>query len=118
VKAKKNPKTSFKEIFDKPELAPQPPSRPRMVNFYSSRCYATRIKARFDAKWAVLSKQRNPPAVITVQNLVIKEAWDQETDAFKAEMQSTMENEHKAAMAAYETAISGEVPTSPEEFQM
>jgi hypothetical protein len=89
-----------------------------MVNYYSSRCYAERIKPRFDARWAVASKQARPPAAITLRNAVIKEAWAAESEAFKAEMEAAMLNEHKAALAAYETAISGEVPKTPEEFQM
>jgi hypothetical protein len=118
TKTKKSKKVTFKEIFDKEELAPPRPVRPRVTHFYSARCYNERIKPRFDSRWVAVSKLANPPAPITVQNQVTKEAWDAESDPFKNEILAALENEHKAAVEAYEIAVSGEEPKTPEDFQM
>ncbi|KAJ7847177.1 hypothetical protein B0H13DRAFT_1447067, partial [Mycena leptocephala] len=58
------------------------------------------------------------PAPITVQNQVTKEAWDAESEPFKNEILASLENEHKAAIEAYEIAVSGEEPKTPEDFQI
>jgi hypothetical protein len=117
-KGKKAKIPTFKEIFDHGELGPVRPARPRIVNFYLNRCYEERIKARFEAKWALVKDRPMAPASITVQNEVIREAWRAETPAFKAEIVEALEKEHQANLDAYEVAMSGDPPTTPEGFQM
>jgi hypothetical protein len=118
VKTKKSQVTTFKKMFDKAELDPPAPTRPRAPHFYSTRYYAERIKPRFNAKWAAVLKLAQPPAKITVQNQVIKEAWEAESDEFRAEVMAALDSEHKVALEAYATAVTGEIPTTPEGFQM
>jgi hypothetical protein len=115
---KKQATTSFKELFDRPEMGPPRPVRPRILNFYSTRFYKTRIKARYDARWAEVSKLPAPPAAISVQNAIIKEAWNAETPQFKAEVEAEWTKEYEAELEAYETVVSGETPKTPEEYQM
>ncbi|KAJ7156209.1 hypothetical protein C8R46DRAFT_1294775 [Mycena filopes] len=110
--------TNFKALFNMEELEPAAPVAQRITNFYSRKCYTERIKPRFDARWAVVSKRVPPPHAIVVQNAVIKEAWEAESAAFQAEMRIAMDAEHAAAMKAYETVISGEAPKTPEEYQL
>ncbi|KAJ6449248.1 hypothetical protein C8R47DRAFT_1084781 [Mycena vitilis] len=117
-KSSKKATASFKEVFNMPELGPPRPIRQRVVHFYSRRFYAERIKHRFKAKWAAVSRLDKPPAIITVQNAAIKDAWNSEPEAFKEEVRLSLENEHKAARQAYEIAASGDEPKTPEEFQI
>ncbi|KAJ7129819.1 hypothetical protein C8R43DRAFT_1134082 [Mycena crocata] len=109
---------TFKRLFGATQLEVPEPSRARVTHFYSRRYYNERIKSRFMARWAALSKSRSPPAPITVQNAVIKEAWEGETEPFKAEVKAALEAEYAAAKAAYDIAVSGETPKTPEEYQI
>lgn len=118
INKKSGKNNSFKQLFDKPELEPPAPTRPRVIHFYSRRYYEARIKSRFEARWAAASKLSKPPAQITVHNVVTREAWAAETEPFKLEVEAALEAEHKAAREAYDTAISGEAPTTPEEYQV
>ncbi|KAF8133493.1 hypothetical protein K438DRAFT_1787635 [Mycena galopus ATCC 62051] len=122
VKAKKNNTSSFKTLFDKEELAPPRPQRPRVVNFYSSRYYDDRVKSRFEARWAALSRTParpgKPLASVAVRTLVTKECWEAESGPFKAEVQEALEKEYQTALDAYEIAVSGEAPTTPEALQI
>ncbi|KAJ6590097.1 hypothetical protein DFH09DRAFT_1307546 [Mycena vulgaris] len=115
---RKNGRPTFKKLFDKPHLDPPAPVRARTLHFYSRRYYAERIKTRFDARWAAVSKLAKHQAAITVHNAVIKEAWAGESAPFQAEVMAALEAEHKAAMEAHATAVSGEAPTKPEEYQI
>ncbi|KAJ7088020.1 hypothetical protein B0H15DRAFT_801079 [Mycena belliarum] len=117
-KKKSGKNVSFKTLFDKPELDPPAPTRARAQHFYSRRYYEERIKPRFEARWAVVSKQPNPPAAIVVQNRVTREAWAAESPAFKAEVKAAMETEFQAAMKAHEVVVSGEAPQTPQEHQI
>ncbi|KAJ7863655.1 hypothetical protein B0H14DRAFT_2574824 [Mycena olivaceomarginata] len=95
VEKKKN-KTSFKALFNKPELETRPrPVKPRIFHFYSRRFYQERVKPRVTARWAALSRLENPPKEITMRNAVTKECWASESDAFKAEVEAALESEHK-----------------------
>ncbi|KAJ7456315.1 hypothetical protein B0H11DRAFT_2244232 [Mycena galericulata] len=113
---KKTKTLGFKELFNKPALNPPAPVKPRVLHFYSRRFYGERIKDRVTARWAAVSRLPNPPQPITVRNKVTKEAWLAETAAFKKETEDAMENEHKAALAAYTQAVSGETPNTPEGY--
>ncbi|KAJ7038477.1 hypothetical protein C8F04DRAFT_1256082 [Mycena alexandri] len=97
---------------------PPAPTRARITDFYSRRCYAERIKPRFEARWAVVSKQDPTLAAVVVRNAVTKEAWEAESVPFKEEMRAALEAEHAAALAAYETVVKGDAPATPEEYQL
>jgi hypothetical protein len=118
VKTKNSQVTMFKKMFDKVELDPPAPTRPCAPHFYSTHYYAKQIKPRFNAKWAAVLKLAQPPPKITVQNQVIKEAWEVESDEFKAEVMAALDSEHKVALEAHTTAVTGEIPTTPKGFQM
>jgi hypothetical protein len=111
-------KVSFKTLFDKPELEPPAPVKPRILHFYSRRYYQTHVKERVTARWTAMSQLPDPPKEITVRNAVTKECWLAEPEAFRAEVEAALENEHKTALEAYTTATSGEAPTTPEEYNM
>ncbi|KAJ7780553.1 hypothetical protein DFH07DRAFT_765086 [Mycena maculata] len=124
TKRRKKAKLSgFRQLFDNPELDPPKPVLPRILHYYSHKYYKDRIKARFDERWASVSKVppqpgKKPVAAITVHNTVIKEAWLAETEPFKAEVLAAMKAEHDIAVNAYSTAVSGEAPSTPGEYQI
>ncbi|KAK7050136.1 hypothetical protein R3P38DRAFT_3173198 [Favolaschia claudopus] len=109
---------SFKRLFDKKELEPPPPVKARILNYYSHHFYAERIKPRVVSRLAALSRMDNPPAVIKVRNQVTKEAWLAETPEFRAEVMQALEKEHEASKQAYETAMSGDTPSTPAEYNV
>jgi hypothetical protein len=111
-------KVSFKTLFDKPELEPPAPVKPCILHFYSHRYYQTHVKERVTARWTAMSQLPDPPKEITVRNAVTKECWLAEPEAFRAEVEAALENEHKTALEAYTTATSGEAPMTPEEYNM
>ncbi|KAJ7475543.1 hypothetical protein B0H11DRAFT_2235253 [Mycena galericulata] len=115
---KKEKKMSFKKLFDKPALDPPTPVKPRVLHYYSRKFYHERIKDRVTARWAAASRLPKPPHPITVRNTVTKECWLGETEPFKKEVLEAIKNEHKAAQEAYTLATSGEVPTTPEGFNV
>ncbi|KAK7052712.1 hypothetical protein R3P38DRAFT_2763051 [Favolaschia claudopus] len=118
VEGKKKKTTSFKKVFDKPELDPPAPVKPRLINHYTHRFYNQRIKAHVEARWAVESRRPDPPKLIVFRNKVIRECWEAESEAFKAEVTESLEKEHKAAMEAYAVASAAEAPTTPEEYNI
>ncbi|KAJ7504116.1 hypothetical protein B0H11DRAFT_2221563 [Mycena galericulata] len=117
---RKKKKVSFKALFDKPELDPPAPVKPRTLHFYSRRFYHARIKSRVTARWAAvqLLGLEKPPKEITVRNAVTKECWEGETDEFKTEVEESLKAEHQVAMDAYSVATSGEAPSSAEEYNI
>ncbi|KAF7330700.1 hypothetical protein MSAN_02448100 [Mycena sanguinolenta] len=117
VQRKEKAKT-FKQLFDKTELEPPAPVKPRVLHFYSRRFYDERIKSRVETRWAAVSRLPNPPALVTVRNLVTKEAWESETEAFRAEVVAALEKEHANALEAYKMALAKETPTTAEEFDV
>ncbi|KAJ7042311.1 hypothetical protein C8F04DRAFT_1252282 [Mycena alexandri] len=118
VSGKKNKPTNFKTVFNQKSLDPPAPVRARITDFYSRRCYSERIKPRFEARWAVVSKQDPCPAAVMVRNAVTKEDWEAESIPFQDEMKAALEAEHAAALAAYKSVVRGEAPTTPEEYQL
>ncbi|KAJ7469927.1 hypothetical protein B0H11DRAFT_2238069 [Mycena galericulata] len=115
---RKKKKVSFKALFDKPELDPPAPAKPRTIHYYSRRFYHTRVKSRVTARWAASKLLEKPPKEITVRNAVTKECWEGETAEFKAEVQESLDAEHKVAVEAYAVATSGEAPTNAEEYNI
>jgi poly(3-hydroxybutyrate) depolymerase len=115
---KKQKKVSFRTIFDKPELDPPQPVKARTLHYYSHRFYEERVKPRFLARWAAVSRLPNPPAVVTLRNKVTREAWEAESDEFKAEVLAAREADHQHALDAYSMAVSAEPPTTAEEYNV
>ncbi|KAJ7741474.1 hypothetical protein DFH07DRAFT_778151 [Mycena maculata] len=93
TRGRKGKTSGFKDLFDKPELAP-PPSRTRPP------------------------PGKKAPVQITVHNGAIKEAWEAETAPFQAEVLAALKKEHQIAKEAYTMAVSGVEPSTPEEYQI
>ncbi|KAJ6464242.1 hypothetical protein C8R47DRAFT_1079626 [Mycena vitilis] len=117
-KKKKNKKVTFRAIFDKPELDPPQPVKTRILHYYSRHFYDQRIKPLFTTRWAAASRLPNAPKPVTLRNKVTKEAWAAEPEEFKQEVMASREADDKAAREAYAMAVSGEVPTTAEEYNV
>ncbi|KAJ7038447.1 hypothetical protein C8F04DRAFT_1256031 [Mycena alexandri] len=114
-KGKKMPST---KLFDKPELEPPAPVKPRVLHYYSRNFYETRVKSRVKTRWAALLRLDNPPKPVTVRNMVTREAWGAETQEFRDKVVLALEKEHDVAVKAYTMAVSGDAPTSPQEYSV
>ncbi|KAJ7853403.1 hypothetical protein B0H13DRAFT_1904079 [Mycena leptocephala] len=101
-----------------PELDPPQLVKARTLHYYSRRFYEERVKPRFVARWAVVSRLPNPPPIMTLRNKVTREAWEAESDEFKAEVLAAREAEHQRALNAYSMAVSAEAPTTAEEYNV
>ncbi|KAJ7607041.1 hypothetical protein FB45DRAFT_1068068 [Roridomyces roridus] len=75
----------FREMFNKPELNPPTPPKPRIVNYYSRKFYAERIEPRVRARVVALQRMEQPKAVVAIRAAVTKQAWLSETPEFRAE---------------------------------
>ncbi|KAJ7446062.1 hypothetical protein FB451DRAFT_1412422 [Mycena latifolia] len=115
---KKAKKVTFKQLFNKPELELPAPVKPRELHYYSRRFYTERIKDRVAARWGAVSRRPNPPAIIKIRNQVTKEAWNGESEPFKAEVRAAIEQEHKVATEAYSLVVSGAAPTTAAEYDI
>ncbi|KAJ6463764.1 hypothetical protein C8R47DRAFT_1079759 [Mycena vitilis] len=115
---KKTKKVTFREVFDKPELDPPAPVKARTINFYSRRYYHERVAPTVTARWEAAKRLPNPPKLVTLRGAVTRELYAGESPAFKAEMQSSIEREHKAATDAYAMAMAADVPTTAEQFDV
>ncbi|KAJ7773604.1 hypothetical protein DFH07DRAFT_952651 [Mycena maculata] len=124
VARKKAPGTSFKKLFDKKELDPPAPVKPRVLHWYSRKFYDERIKPRVVACWNAVQRAPKPPppakplALIQVRNTVTREAWNAETEPFKQEVLESIREEHEVAKAAYALAVSGEAPSTAEGYNI
>ncbi|KAJ7851697.1 hypothetical protein B0H13DRAFT_1904987 [Mycena leptocephala] len=115
---KRTKKVTFKTVFDKTALEPPRPAKLRVLHYFSRKFYDELIKNEVTTRYAALSRLPNPPAVITVRNAVTKQVWHAQTEAFRSEVLAAREAEHKAALEAYSVAVSGEVPTTAEEYNI
>ncbi|KAJ7718491.1 hypothetical protein DFH07DRAFT_973279 [Mycena maculata] len=121
--SKKQKILTFKELFNKKELEPPAPVKPRILHYYSCKFYTERIKPRVVACWNAVSRTKPVPGVkapqlVNVWNQVTREAWNSETEPFKKEVLASMEKEHEVAKQAYELAVSGEAPSTPEGYDV
>ncbi|KAF8166426.1 hypothetical protein K438DRAFT_1775110 [Mycena galopus ATCC 62051] len=100
---KKNEKIkTFRQLFDKRELDPPAPVRPRILHFYSNHFYHERIKPCGVARWQALLRQTHskPPVLVQVQT------------------QLALEKEHMAVQEAYTIAMAKEAPATAEEYNV
>ncbi|KII88849.1 hypothetical protein PLICRDRAFT_175110 [Plicaturopsis crispa FD-325 SS-3] len=82
----------FDEMF---HLAPKPPRKMRMEQFYSTKYYETRIKPEFEKAWVTAQTEwkasqaagenQKEPSRISVRNQVTKTMYEAESDQFKAD---------------------------------
>jgi hypothetical protein len=115
---RKTKQVTFKTVFDKTALEPPRPTKLRVLHYFSRKFHDELIKDEVTKRYAALSRLPNPPAVITVRNAVTKQVWSAQTDGFRADVLAAREAEHKAALDAYSVAVSGDVPTTAEEYSM
>ncbi|KAJ7176399.1 hypothetical protein C8R43DRAFT_943184 [Mycena crocata] len=116
--SKKTKPVTFKKLFNAPEMEPPAPVKPRVLHYYSRRFYNERVSGRVAARWAVVARQRNAPAILTVRNEVTKQCWESETEAFRQEVMTALEAEHKIALDAYAVALATDSPTTAEDFDV
>ncbi|KAJ7028784.1 hypothetical protein C8F04DRAFT_1265536 [Mycena alexandri] len=116
--AKKSKAIPFTKLFDRAELEPPVPVKTRVLHYYSHHFYAERVRPQVAARWAAMSRRENPPKMITVRNLVTREAWLAEPQAFRDEVTAALEKEHKTALEAYSIAVSSKVPATAEEYNI
>ncbi|KAF8157758.1 hypothetical protein K438DRAFT_1986374 [Mycena galopus ATCC 62051] len=109
---------TFRKLFDKPELDPPVPVKQRVLHFYSNNFYHEHIKARVVTRWAAVSRQLHPPALVPVWSAVTKEAWLGETLALRTEVEQAVEKEYAAAQQAYTIAMGKETPSTVEEYKV
>ncbi|KAK7057359.1 hypothetical protein R3P38DRAFT_2759626 [Favolaschia claudopus] len=114
----KKTKAGFKQIFDKKEMEPPAPVKPRVLAFYSHHFYHERIEPRVKVRWAAASRLDKPPALITLRNAVTKECWLAETEAFRADVIQSLEKEHEAALEGYKIALAKDAPSTAEEYNI
>jgi hypothetical protein len=101
--------------------APPKPQRPQLIQFFSRKFYETRIRERFEARMAGIVcraafTEDDVPAVLKVRNDVTKEVWDEETEAFQAEVKATLEKEYQASLAGWKSSLADSPTKSPEEM--
>jgi hypothetical protein len=100
---------------------PGHPKRPQAIHYYSRNWYDERVKARFEATWE-LEKQRakdlgiETPSEIKLRNEVTRDAFQEETDEFQAELRVGMEAEYVAAVRAWELTRADTPAKTPEEL--
>ncbi|KAJ7238450.1 hypothetical protein C8J57DRAFT_1528760 [Mycena rebaudengoi] len=81
--------------------APPRPQRPQLTQYYSRKFYES---------------QDDVPAVVKVRNEVTKEVWDEETEAFQAEVKASLEREYQASLAGWKSSLADSPTKSPEEM--
>jgi hypothetical protein len=118
VQKKKQQNLTFKQLFNKKELQPREPVKKCTLHFYSSHFYYEQIKPRVEARWATVSRQAKPPAIVNVRNQVTKEAWLAETQAFWDEVIESLNKEHEVAIKSYKVALANDVPVTAEEYSV
>ncbi|KAJ6450013.1 hypothetical protein C8R47DRAFT_1230448 [Mycena vitilis] len=101
-------KVFFAEIVGGMDNAgPGHPKRAHLIHFYSRRYYDERVKARFEASYAVekqLAKDlgKEAPAEVKIRNEITREVFDEENEEFQEELKRGVEAEYVAAVRAWE----------------
>ncbi|KAJ7712788.1 hypothetical protein B0H16DRAFT_1479102, partial [Mycena metata] len=118
----KSDKTAFTEMFTGVlDGAPAKPTRGQLGHYYSRKFYDTRVKARADARIAVLNRRaeltgEEPPKKIDVISKVTKEVWEEETPEFQKECEVAMEREYAESLRAWEQSLADSPTRTPEEI--
>ncbi|KAJ7030304.1 hypothetical protein C8F04DRAFT_1264069 [Mycena alexandri] len=100
---------------------PTYPKRAQPIHFYSRKYYEERVKARFEARWAVEVKRAEDleleePEPIKVRNAVTKEVYEGESQEFRDELKLAVEAEPLAAVRAWELTRSESESKTPQEI--
>ncbi|KAJ7439914.1 hypothetical protein B0H11DRAFT_1689121, partial [Mycena galericulata] len=118
----KSDKAAFSDLFTGIlDGAPAKPQRPKMINFFSRKFYDKLVKDRFDDRMAALVRRKartgeEVPAEINVRNKITKEVWEEQTLAFREDVELQMEREHELAMIGWKASMADSPTRSPEEI--
>ena len=101
----------------------KPPRSKRITQYYFKLYYNTRIKAAFDAAWAlenVKPDRAGKVSLIAVRNLVTEQAWEAEPESFRKWLIEQRDEEHKKNLAAFKQNLeeSKRVPDSAESYHV
>jgi len=93
----------------------------RITQYYSKLYYNTRIKAAFDAAWALENVKPDGAGKVSlsvVRNLVTEQAWEAEPESFRKWLIEQRDEEHKKNLAAFKQNLeeSKRVPDSAESY--
>lgn len=85
------------------------PRRPRIIQFYSTMYYKTRIKRDYEIEWARIRSLPVPdgqkkPVSINIRNRVTREKWEQEDPELRKLVEQKAQEDYDKAVAAYEAA--------------
>ncbi|KII87539.1 hypothetical protein PLICRDRAFT_177280 [Plicaturopsis crispa FD-325 SS-3] len=110
------------------QMVPSAPRKLRAVQYYSKRYYETRVKARFDAEWEhvqaaweIVEESGNPdglrqPERISVCNRVTQEAYNEESEEFRQQLDGRAQAEHTVELEAFKARLEEGMARSPEQF--
>jgi predicted 3-demethylubiquinone-9 3-methyltransferase (glyoxalase superfamily) len=77
------------------------PRRKLNLAYYSSKYYATRMKAKFDVLWAEAKKTLASSNRLSMCQDYVNSCWEKESEEFKQEMIMEADDEHAEAMRKY-----------------
>ncbi|KAJ7018491.1 hypothetical protein C8F04DRAFT_1277636 [Mycena alexandri] len=118
----KTDKAAFTELFTGVlDGAPPKPQRGQVLHCYSRHFFEARVKERFDQRYASLKRRAEYTGeavlkAIAVQNLVTREAWDEETPAMQREVKLLWEAEYQRALKGWEASLANAPTRTPVEL--
>jgi hypothetical protein len=118
----KSDKAAFKEMFTGAlDGAPPKPQRGRPIHFYSRKYNETRIKSRVEERLESLKRRAERegtemPQTIDVISKVTAEMYNEESPAFRDEIELAVEREHQQAVKAWEASLADSPTRTPEEM--
>jgi hypothetical protein len=101
----------------------KPLRHPQLLHFYSKKHYQLHIKPRVEECKRTLKKcaeymGEDPPVAITIQNNVMKECWEEDSEVFQEEMVREREWEHEIRLRAWRELNADRPNRTPEEFSV
>ncbi|KAJ7044195.1 hypothetical protein C8F04DRAFT_1250794 [Mycena alexandri] len=97
------------------------PRKAQPIHYYSRHYYEEKVKARFDAVWAIEVQrakdlEEDEPWDIKIRNEVTKQVFSEESEEFKTQLALAVEAEHVAAVRAWELTRADAPARSAEEI--
>ncbi|KAJ7016272.1 hypothetical protein C8F04DRAFT_1282008 [Mycena alexandri] len=115
-------KNIFKDLLSVgANIGAAPPARMQTWQYYSKLHYDERVKARFDIVWkAEVQRAKDlklpEPHVVKVRGEVTRQAWEEETEDFKATVTAAQKKEYDQILRAWELGRAEESSHTPEEL--
>lgn len=115
-------KKEIAEILEKAaEAKPKPPRKPRTLHYYSHLYYQDRIRPTVEEEWRKKKMSRLSPeleddtvALVDFRHKVTQRFWQNETKAFRDNVQKKLEEEHAARKKAFNDYIERVTKEDPE----